>query len=849
MNSRKKIDFLCVAVFGILTFGVGVAQAVEVPFFERLISTNFNNPQTAYPEDIDGDGDIDVVVASRIGGKVSWFENSGGAPPVFTERFVGTSNDARGVFAADVDGDGYTDIISTAAIGGREVVWWENNGALPPVFTKHPIPATGIDWFPVFAADVDKDGDTDILAGNGPSGTAANRVVWFDNNGASPPSFTQRLISTSVNWPFAVFATDLDGDGDTDVLSASRLDDKIAWYENNGAIPPVFTQRIISINANDAQHVSAADLDDDGDLDVISASGQDDKLAWYESNGGLPPLFVEHVITNTADFIRYASPSDVDRDGDVDILSAIAAFGGDGQFVWYDNEDDDLGGGVLHRTFTERTILTRPSSEPIVIVGADIDGDTDTDAFALTAAGSGRLSWFENQDPGPMVSFNTVSAPQDGYMPLETITTFPGTVGSQPIGVMLTVSGTTVINTVTVNGVPATGGPTEWSVSNVPLNPGENTITARAVTAGGRVGEASVQVGLTLDFDEDGIQNDVDRALGEMGGPRQPSSEFSDQAAVPGFNSPRAVALTPDGTRAFVTNQGSNTVVVVDTLTRDVVASIPVGNYPQGIAITPDGTRAYVATDSAVSVIDINTLEVIASVSVNGRASQIAISEERPIAYVVSAPIFSGSGWLSTIHTGTNTVVGVVGLDLRPIDVAIPSFDVHFDSFIYIVSFQDQKVLGWDVQFMEPFAEPILPLGGNPYAGAFIPTTSGYLDRFYIITNGGSNFVQFIDLNDTFFEISVFLLGNPVDLDFSPDGARLYVSSFSQRNVTVIDPALNEVITTIPGRCRAIKKQHQFETYPTTHFFSQGTLVLTKEGKLEAAELAGLIDQHFRSHP
>ena len=49
----------------------------------------------------------------------------------------------------------------------------------------------------------------------------------------------------------------------------------------------------------------------------------------------------------------------------------------------------------------------------------------------------------------------------------------------------------------------------------------------------------------------------------------------------------------------------------------------------------------------------------------------------------------------------------------------------------------------------------------------------------------------------------------------------------------------------VPGRCRAIKKRHQFETYPTTHFFSRGTHVLTKEGKLEAAELADLIQQYF----
>ena len=49
----------------------------------------------------------------------------------------------------------------------------------------------------------------------------------------------------------------------------------------------------------------------------------------------------------------------------------------------------------------------------------------------------------------------------------------------------------------------------------------------------------------------------------------------------------------------------------------------------------------------------------------------------------------------------------------------------------------------------------------------------------------------------------------------------------------------------VPGRCREIKKQHTFETYPTTHLFSKGKLLLTREGKLEAAELAALINDHL----
>ena len=49
----------------------------------------------------------------------------------------------------------------------------------------------------------------------------------------------------------------------------------------------------------------------------------------------------------------------------------------------------------------------------------------------------------------------------------------------------------------------------------------------------------------------------------------------------------------------------------------------------------------------------------------------------------------------------------------------------------------------------------------------------------------------------------------------------------------------------VPGRCRDIKKQHQFETYPTTHLFSHGKLLLTREGKVPAGELTALINDYL----
>ena len=63
-------------------------------------------------------------------------------------------------------------------------------------------------------------------------------------------------------------------------------DDTIAWYENNKERNPSFTTKhTISTNADSANGIFVADLDGDGDLDIVSASANDDKIAWYEGNG------------------------------------------------------------------------------------------------------------------------------------------------------------------------------------------------------------------------------------------------------------------------------------------------------------------------------------------------------------------------------------------------------------------------------------------------------------------------------------------------------------------------------------------------------------------------------------
>ncbi len=111
-----------------------------------------------------------------------------------------------------------------------------------------------------------------------------DKIAWHENNGAADPSFSATTISTSADGAYDVDVNDLDNDGDLDIISASRNDDKIAWYENNGAADPTFNFFIIDSSTDGAISVATADIDNDGFNDILAAGFEDDKIRWFENS-------------------------------------------------------------------------------------------------------------------------------------------------------------------------------------------------------------------------------------------------------------------------------------------------------------------------------------------------------------------------------------------------------------------------------------------------------------------------------------------------------------------------------------------------------------------------------------
>ena len=349
------------------------------------ISTSADGANSLYAADVDGDGDLDALSTSLNDDKVAWYENVGGGGTSWALHTISTSADfAVEVYAADVDGDGDIDALSASNLDNK-IAWYENVGGGGTSWTLHTVSISADGAVSVYAADVDGDGDLDVLSAS----IDDDKIAWYENVGGGGTSWVLHTISTSADSASSVYAGDVDGDGDLDALSTSVFDDKVAWYENVGGGGTAWTLHTISTNADSAYSVHVADVDGDGDLDALSASVLDSKIAWYENVGGGGTSWALHTISTDADFAFSVYAADVDRDGDMDALSASSL---DSKIAWYEN----VGGGGT--SWALHTISTDASSARSVYA-ADVDGDGDLDALSASVTDN-SIAWYENRVGG-----------------------------------------------------------------------------------------------------------------------------------------------------------------------------------------------------------------------------------------------------------------------------------------------------------------------------------------------------------------------------------------------------------------------------------------------------------------
>jgi hypothetical protein len=388
MTGWRRIVTAVVVVLGV---ACGRAAAADVPFTRVVVDpVPPNGPDTKTVGDLDGDGFPDIIVASSTGAGLWWYRY-----PAWTKHAIQPSGGwTTDMQAADVDGDGDLDIVAPRE---SALMWYVNPrpGGDPAAgpWAEIPIGAGGAHNHDVEVGDVNGDGKLDVVTRR----HGGSETYLFLQQ--SPIAWTETVVGSDYGEGIAL--GDIDGDGDLDIAQNGF------WLENplpSGNLLGAWPRHTIdSFWFSLYVGVLVADVNGDGRPDVVLAPSEssDGPFSWYEAADPRTGPWTEHSIDGSVSYFHTFKAADVDGDGDLDLVTAEMHQSADPDEVSiYFNE----GGGLA---WHQQVIGTMGSHNLRV---ADIDADGDVDVVGVNwhesaADGAAVTLWRNLIDGGPGALF------------------------------------------------------------------------------------------------------------------------------------------------------------------------------------------------------------------------------------------------------------------------------------------------------------------------------------------------------------------------------------------------------------------------------------------------------------
>ncbi len=245
------------------------------------------------------------------------------------------------------------------------------------VFTSPASITTGSGTFSIVTSDIDKDGDMDIVSAN----LNSNTISVIKNNGDE--TFSAKTDYVAGNAPYSITSSDFDGDGNIDIVTANYGSNTISVFKNNG--DGTFAAKTDYSTGLQPRSVITVDIEGDGDMDIVTANSDanTNSISIFENNGN--GIFSAKVDYTTGTSPYSLTSADVDGDGDMDMITAN-----------YSSQNISVLKNNGNKTFAQKVdywIGSFPSS----ITTNDVDNDGDMDMITVNINTS-TISVFKNNN-------------------------------------------------------------------------------------------------------------------------------------------------------------------------------------------------------------------------------------------------------------------------------------------------------------------------------------------------------------------------------------------------------------------------------------------------------------------